>query len=152
MSSHSPSERDSPRRHDDVLGYLLKHAHLALEARTDAALAPLGVTSRDLGVLRVIAGGEARSQQEVAAVLGVDRTSMVALLDTLEREGIVSRHPSEQDRRRNVVELTEAGRKVFTGAEHTSLAVEHEFVASLGADGANQLQAALQSLLAVTPQ
>jgi DNA-binding MarR family transcriptional regulator len=42
------------------------------------------VTVRDLGVLRVIASREAQSQQEAAAVLGVDRTSMVALLDALD--------------------------------------------------------------------
>jgi DNA-binding MarR family transcriptional regulator len=135
-----------------VLGYLLKHAHLVLEARTDAALAPLGVTARDMGVLRVIVGGEAKSQQEVAAVLGVDRTSMVALLDTLEREGIVARRPFEQDRRRNAIELTEAGRKVFAEAEQRSVGVEHEFVNSLGAGGANELRASLRSLLAATSQ
>jgi hypothetical protein len=70
-----------------VLGYLLNHAHLALEHRAQAALADVGVTVRDLCVLRVIASGEAQSQQEAAAVLGVDRTSMVALLDALERRG-----------------------------------------------------------------
>jgi hypothetical protein len=58
-----------------VLGYLLKHAHLALEHRAQAGLAGIGVTVRDLGVLRVIASGDAQSQQEAAAVLGVDRTS-----------------------------------------------------------------------------
>src|SRR5487761_554164 len=73
------------------------------------ALADIGVTVRDLGVLRVIASGEAQSQQEAAAVLGVDRTSMVALLDALERQGIVARKPSEQDRRRNVIALTDPG-------------------------------------------
>jgi DNA-binding MarR family transcriptional regulator len=77
-----------------VLGYLLKHAHLALEHRAQAALADVGVTVRDLGVLRVIASGEAQSQQEAAAVLGVDRTSMVALLDALERQGILARRPA----------------------------------------------------------
>ena len=84
------------RARDDVLGYLLKHAHLALEHRAQAALADVGVTVRDLGVLRVIASGEAKSQQEAAAVLGVDCTSMVALLDAFERQGIVARRPSEQ--------------------------------------------------------
>jgi hypothetical protein len=59
----------------------------------------VGVTVRDLGVLRIIARGEAQSQEEAAAVLGVDGTSMVALLDALERQGIVARRPSEQDRR-----------------------------------------------------
>jgi DNA-binding MarR family transcriptional regulator len=75
------------------------------------------VTVGDLGVLRVIASGEAQSQQEAAAVLGVDRTSMVALLDTLERQGIIARRPSEQDRRRNVIALTDHGWEVFRQAE-----------------------------------
>jgi hypothetical protein len=44
-----------------VLGYLLKHAHLALEHRAQAALADVGVTVRDLGVPRVIASGKAQS-------------------------------------------------------------------------------------------
>lgn len=148
MSSHDRYDRTAVRRHDDVLGYLLKHAHLALEERSDAALAPLGITSRDLGVLRVIAGGEARSQQEVAAVLGVDRTSMVVLLDALERAGIVARRPSEEDRRRNVVDLTDSGRDLFARAERASLAVERDFTGALGVDGASDLGDALRTLLA----
>lgn len=147
MSKPNPAAPDQVRAHDDVLGYLLKHAHLALEQRTDAALADVGLTARDLGVLRVIAGGEARSQQEVAAVLGVDRTSMVALLDALERRGIVARQPSEQDRRRNVVRLTQDGRSLFQRAEQRSTEVERAFTATLGGAGGAELHRALQAVL-----
>lgn len=135
------------RSHDDVLGYLIKHVHLELERRSDAALAGLGVTSRDLGALRVIAGGEATSQQDVARVLGVDRTSMVALLDALEGRGIVARRPSEHDRRRNVVGLTGAGRRLFDRAESASLAVEQDFTSSLGTRAATELRHSLRRLL-----
>jgi len=147
VSKPSPAAADRVRAHDDVLGYLLKHAHLALEQRTDAALAGLGLTARDLGVLRVIAGGEARSQQEVATVLGVDRTSMVALLDALERRGIVARKPSERDRRRNAVELTQDGRSLFQRAEQHSIKAERAFTAALGDAGGAELRRALQALL-----
>jgi DNA-binding MarR family transcriptional regulator len=147
MSKPDPAAADRVRAHDDVLGYLLKHAHLALEQRTDAALADVGLTARDLGVLRVIAGGEARSQQEVAAVLGVDRTSMVALLDALERRGIVTRKPSERDRRRNVVELTQHGRTLFQRAEQRSTEAEQAFTAALGDAGGAELRRALQAVL-----
>jgi len=118
--------------------------------RTDAALADVGLTARDLGVLRVIAGGEARSQQEVAAVLGVDRTSMVALLDALERRGIVARKPSEHDRRRNVVELTQDGRNLFQRAEQRNTEVEQAFTAALGDAGRAELRRALQAVLDVS--
>lgn len=147
MSKQDPAVAERVRAHDDVLGYLLKHAHLALEQRTDAALADVGLTARDLGVLRVIAGGEARSQQEVAAVLGVDRTSMVALLDALERRGIVTRKPSELDRRRNVVELTRDGRSLFQRAEQRSIEVEQAFTAALGDAGGAELRRALKAAL-----
>lgn len=146
--STSPRPTGRPvRSHDDVLGYLIKHAHLELEKRSDAALAELGVTSRDLGALRVIAGGEAASQQDVARVLGVDRTSMVALLDALEGRGIVARRPSEHDRRRNVVELTSAGRQLFDQAESASLAAEQNFTASLSVRAATELRRSLRALL-----
>jgi DNA-binding MarR family transcriptional regulator len=147
MSKSDPAAPDRVRPHDDVLGYLLKHAHLALEQRTDAALADVGLTARDLGVLRVIAGGEARSQQEVATVLGVDRTSMVALLDALERRGIVARKPSDRDRRRNVVELTQDGRSLFQRAEQRSTEAEQAFTAALGDAGGAELRRALQAVL-----
>jgi DNA-binding MarR family transcriptional regulator len=135
------------RAHDDVLGYLLKHAYLALEQRTQAALAGMGMTVRDLGVLRVIAGGEAQSQQEVAAVLGVDRTSMVALVDALERRGIVARRPSGQDRRRNIVELTDEGWDVFRRAEDRYAEAERAFTSMLGDAGAAELRRVLRTVL-----
>ena len=152
MSKPGPTAADRVRAHDDVLGYLLKHAHLALEQQTDAALADMGLTARDLGALRVIAGGEARSQQEVAAVLGVDRTSMVALLDALESRGIVARKPAEQDRRRNVVELTPVGRSLFQRAEQRSTQAEQAFTAALGDAGGARLRRALRALLGASDQ
>jgi DNA-binding MarR family transcriptional regulator len=147
MSKRADSGRASIRERNEVLGYLLKHAHLALEGYTDAALARFGITSRDLGALRVIAGGEAKSQQDVAGILGVDRTSMVALLDALEHAGIVARRPSEQDRRRNVIELTKRGREILFQAEQVSLAVEKDFVGVLGDGGADDLRRALGALV-----
>ena len=147
MSNQADSGGTSIREPYEVLGYLLKHAHLALEGFTDAALARFGITSRDLGALRVIAGGEAKSQQDVAGILGVDRTSMVALLDALEHAGIVARRPSEQDRRRNVIELTKPGRKIVVQAEQASLAVERDFVGVLGDEGASDLRRTLGALV-----
>jgi DNA-binding MarR family transcriptional regulator len=147
VSRPDPAAADGVRARDDVLGYLLKHVHLSLEHRAQAALADLGVTVRDLGVLRVIASGEARSQQEAAAVLGVDRTSMVALLDALERQGIVARSPSQQDRRRNTIALTGHGWEVYREAESRYSAAERDFTATLGDAEAARLKQSLQTLL-----
>jgi DNA-binding MarR family transcriptional regulator len=129
------------------LGYLLKHAHLELLEQANKALAPLGIDGKELGVLVVIAGREPLSQQQVAQRLGVDRTTMVAMLDTLEGKGIVSRHPHAEDRRRNVVELTEAGRGIFTEALTVRDAAERAYLAPLSGPDARQLRSSLRAIV-----
>jgi DNA-binding MarR family transcriptional regulator len=151
MPRQDPDAAGPVRAPDDVLGYLLKHAHLALEQRAQAALEGTGLTVRDLGVLRVIADGGAQSQQEVAAVLGLDPTSLVALIDALERKGIVARRPAEQDRRRNIVALTSHGRQAFRQAETRYTEAERQFTAALGDAGAAGLRRALRTVLQAPP-
>ena len=77
------------------------------------ALAPFDIHARDLGVLLAIDRCESASQQQVAEILGVDRTTMVAIIDALEAKGIIVRRPDPEDRRRNVVELTQAGQTLL---------------------------------------
>jgi DNA-binding MarR family transcriptional regulator len=112
----------------DRLGYLLKHAQLAVTERTTAVLAPLGINGRELAVLTVLRedAGPALAQQQAAGKLNVDRTTMVDLVDVLEGKGLdrsdvtaavtdleergcLERTPDPADRRRNLVHLTTKG-------------------------------------------
>src|SRR4051794_25184092 len=99
------------------LGYLLKHAFFELEDLHGVHLADCAVNVRELSVLLLLDGREPESQQEAATRLGVDRTTMVGLLDGLEGKGLVVRLPDPADRRRNVVALTDAGRTALEGAK-----------------------------------
>lgn len=129
------------------LGYLLKHAQLRMVELSTKALAPFGINGRELAVLLVLAGHEPASQLQAAKRLGIDRTTMVGLLDTLEDKGLVSRHPHAEDRRRNVVELTEAGQDTLRSAKTASDAAEREFLAPLSARAAGQLVDALRTVV-----
>jgi DNA-binding MarR family transcriptional regulator len=129
------------------LGYLLKHARLRLGELAAAALAPYGLDGRELAVLLVLASGEPASQQEAARRLDVDRTTMVALVDALEDKGLVARHPHALDRRKNVVELTPAGRATLAGATQASNEAERRFLAPLTSSAAQQLKDALHALV-----
>jgi DNA-binding MarR family transcriptional regulator len=129
------------------LGYLLKHAQLQLAELTAEALAPYGITGRELAVLRVLAGGEPSSQQQAAGRLGIDRTSMVAFHDTLEGKGLVARRPDASDRRRNVVVLTAAGHDTLRRAARASDDAEQRFLAPLAPPAAEQLKRALHDLI-----
>ncbi|MET0426058.1 MAG: MarR family transcriptional regulator [Actinoplanes sp.] len=131
----------------DVLGYLLKHANLKLTALTDAALQPFGIDSKDFGMLRVLAHREPASQLQVAQTLGIDRTTMVALLDALERKGIVRRRPDPGDRRKNVVELTEPGLAAYDSAEAAYREAETAFLAGISPSASSQLRRTLRALV-----
>jgi DNA-binding MarR family transcriptional regulator len=133
------------------LGYLLKHATAQLHELNLAALEPLGIEPREHGVMLLIADHEPGSQQQAARRLGVDRTTMVAVVDALEGKGLVRRTADPADRRRNLVELTSAGRERLDAATAASDAAERAFLSALDADAAAGLRAALQTVLADAP-
>jgi DNA-binding MarR family transcriptional regulator len=129
------------------LGYLLKHVQQSLVLTAAPALAPYGIDGRELAVLAVLGGDLPLSQQEAAEQLGVDRTTMVALVDVLEGKGLVERHRSAHDRRKNIVELTAAGRRCLKGAGQARDRAERQFLAPLGDAEAARFVRALQTLV-----
>lgn len=142
-----PSGRMRRSEPNEVLSYLVKQAYRRLSALSKAALEPVGIDVRELGALTVLAGRQPLSQQEVAASLGVDRTTMVAVIDSLEAHGIVTREPDPADRRRNIVRLTAAGHAVYRDADAARIAAEEEFLAPLSRARAEHFRRALSSLL-----
>jgi len=130
------------------LGYLFKHALLELEHLHEVHLAPFGISARELAVLLFLDGREPESQQQAAQRLGVDRTTMVGLLDNLQGKGLVARRPDAEDRRRNVVELTAAGRRTLAGATRASDEAERQLLGDLDAEEAAQLRRLLGRLAA----
>ncbi|GAA3795756.1 hypothetical protein GCM10022206_39350 [Streptomyces chiangmaiensis] len=97
-------------------------------------------------VLVVLAGAEPLSQIEVAARLGVDRTTMVVLIDTLEDRGLVRRR-STHDRSKNVVELTDEGADCLRRGEEARRTAERRFLAPLDEQTATTLVHALRLLV-----
>jgi DNA-binding MarR family transcriptional regulator len=150
---HSPDQRspgelaaegEPPPALASRLGYLLKHAQLRLAGLTASALAPLGISGRQCAVLIAIDSRVPLSQQEVAGRLGVDRTTMVALIDELEDKGLVQRRQDPDDRRKNVVALTEVGRTTLRQATQATDGAERRFLGSLSDEQTAQLRVALR--------
>src|SRR4051794_34302952 len=129
------------------LVYLLKHAQLRMAELGTNALTPYGIDGREMGVLLALADREPASQQQAAQRLGIDRTTMVALLDALERKGLVARRPHAEDRRRNVVELTDTGQDILKRGRDASARAERQFLEPLSDDVARKFRSALQAVV-----
>src|SRR5215471_21220905 len=97
--------------------YLLRRVTDAAGRMANAALAALDLDTRHYTVLAVLAAGAGSSQRTIADTLGLDRATVVALVDKLESEGLARRAQSRADRRANAVELTASGRRVFKSAD-----------------------------------
>jgi DNA-binding MarR family transcriptional regulator len=133
------------------LGYLLKHAHLQFARESNAALAAYGITGSECAVLLEIDAREQPSQLDVGRRLGVDRTTMVAIIDVLEDRGLVARRAHPSDRRRNVVELTENGRTTLRAANDAHEKAERRFLSLLSDQDARTFRDALATLVAGKP-
>lgn len=127
------------------LGYLLKHAALQYADLTSTELAPLGITPQEWAALNCLDDQHERSQKEVAELLGIDRTTMVALIDRLQTQTWVERHPHPTDRRKNTVTLTPAGRAILKTGATIIDNCEHQFLAALTAPA--HLKHALQTVI-----
>lgn len=140
------TERDLGARLSARLTYLLKRALVELEDLHAEHLAPVGVSGRELAVLLLLAGRDPGSQQQAAGRLGVDRTTMVGLLDGLEAKGLVARRADAEDRRRNVLELTRDGQTALVRAVRASDEAERELLAELDDAESAQLRTLLTRL------
>ena len=103
-------------------------------------MGPSGVSGRELGILQLLDSQGPESQQQAAVRLGVDRTTMVAFLDSLEERGLVARKPDPEDRRRNLVGLTSEGRKALKRGKRASDQAERELLADLSERDAAKLR------------
>jgi DNA-binding MarR family transcriptional regulator len=142
-------ERDDlPRAMSDRLGFLLGRAHIAHRQVAEAALAPLGLAPRQFGALSLLADEGPLSQQRLGELMGVDRTTMVALVDGLERGGLVERERNPDDRRAYALRATARGRSVLGRAAAAVERAEEEFLATIPAREARQLKQILRKLIA----
>ena len=78
----------------ESVGYTLKQAAAALRTAMDAGLRPLGLSVSQYSCLELLGQRPGLSAAELARGAFVTRQSMNVLLQTLEREGDVTR-PSE---------------------------------------------------------
>ena len=101
----------------DDLGFLLSRASGQVVRATNAALAEHGLRVRQYSVLVLACEApDGLSQREVAAVLGLDPSQVVLLVDELTAAGLVERQAAEVDRRTRLVVATPEGRRVREAA------------------------------------
>ncbi len=79
----------------------------------EAALSEHGRNLREYWILCCLVEGDAASQATLGEILGVDRSDMVRLVDSLEKHNLAKRIKDPADRRRQIISITKKGERAF---------------------------------------
>jgi DNA-binding MarR family transcriptional regulator len=132
---------------DHCLCLYVQRAARVLARRFDEALRPLGITNGQFSLLMSLNRPESPGMTAVAALLGMDRTTLTAALKPLLRRGLVKIAADPKDRRGRLLDLTREGRSLLASALPIWEQTHSEAEARLG-DGshADRLRSDLRAL------
>lgn len=126
-------------------GFLLHRLGIGAERVIGRTLSRFGLRGRELRVLGFLQD-EGCSQRELVDATGLDRTTMVAVVDRLEELGLAERRRDDADRRKKVVVRSEQGTRRFAEAAAALADAEAEFLAPLSKAQQRTLNAILGEL------
>lgn len=121
-----------------LLGYRLRLAQQAVFRDFQGSVGELGISPGRAGMLLLIDANPGLSQSRLAGAIGLDRSTLVPILDDLERRGWVERRPGV-DRRTNGLTLTAAGGRFLAALRQRVLDHEKRVASRLNAAERRQL-------------
>ena len=129
-------------------GFLLTHARNTFLADMEREMTPLNLTAAQFLVVVGIAHKRARTLTEFTAFLGYDSGAMKRLLDRIEEKGIIRRVPCLEDRRSQILELTDEGRALYPRVMEAARVVHGRSLDGFTAQEVEQFQGFLQRVIA----
>lgn len=114
---------------NSLLGFRLRRAQSAFHRHFTTALSGVELTQKQVAVLWMIEANPGVSQIDLANLLEMDRATIMAIVDRLEKRELAVRRRSTSDRRRQELYVTDAGRRLLSEAKAAIAAHEQHFAA-----------------------
>jgi MarR family transcriptional regulator, lower aerobic nicotinate degradation pathway regulator len=135
----------------EFAGQLFFRLWRASHERTAEALETVGLTPPLFALLNVLGARTGAIQQELGQAMGIDPSTMVSLIDQLERAGLAKRRTHPKDRRAREVSITPKGRRALDQARGLAAQVEDDVLRGLKAAERGQLLTLLRQALSSAP-
>lgn len=115
---------------EDFVGYSLKRAYMILQEDFRAALGEGSMSPRVFSALSLVVQFPNITQSELARMLGIERSGLVAMVDELEAKKFIKRAPVPGDRRVQALVPLAAGQSAYADAlvkvkEHEAVLLKH---------------------------
>jgi DNA-binding MarR family transcriptional regulator len=142
LSSLGPSRKQLART-----GFLLNKAAQRIRELYEDALNPMKLSTKHAGVLLILEERGSISQHELGKCAYIDRTTIVNLIDDMEKLGLVERKAHPLDRRSHAIYLTAKGKGLLPLIDKNAVEAEKKFLAALSAQEQKNLVQTLRKLV-----
>lgn len=133
----------------ELVGYQLRRAQIQTFQHFASNLDGEGMRPGWFGLLIIVANNPGLSQTQLARSLGIDGSTMVAMIDRLEEKDWVRRERSKTDRRSHALKLTEAGAALLDRVTPKVLAHDSAIAQSLSDEERTDLLRLLRKVTGV---
>lgn len=127
-------------------GFLVAKAHQRLWSLFSEEMEKTGTDIPCCGVLHLLAENGPMSQQQLGRKLRIDRTTMVKMVDHLEKAKMARRKDHPDDRRVYLVDITPTGRKALTALQKIADQLERKLLIGFTEDEKTLIRRALLTL------
>jgi DNA-binding MarR family transcriptional regulator len=121
------------------VAFMLSSLGYAVSRRFHDVLRPLELEPGEFALLRAVAANEGEAQNTLAERLSISPSWMVAIVDELEKRGLLERRPHARDRRVRNLHLTAVGKKLLRQAERQAERFDREVAEALSEEERRQL-------------
>ncbi len=117
--TETKTRRRRPKRAVDygilpsLIGYNLRRAQVRNFQMIGESVGAYDITPGQFGVLVIIHANPGLNQSELGNAMNVDRSTVVAVIDRLEKRNLVVRDPSPMDRRSYALRLSDEGEELL---------------------------------------
>jgi MarR family transcriptional regulator, lower aerobic nicotinate degradation pathway regulator len=136
---HDDHASNQPTWIRDTPSWLISQTALIAQRIVNDALAAEGARRYHVAVLSALAEFGPSSQVEIGRRCGIDRSDIAAVMNELEGQGLIERRRDPNERRRNIVSLTEAGQARHAQLDRIVVAAQEALLAPLARDERSDL-------------
>jgi DNA-binding MarR family transcriptional regulator len=129
------------------LGYALFKTAVRMKTKMADLISPYGIIPAQIGIIMILKESGPMNQMTLGESMGVDKATMVKLIDGLEEQKLIKRTTPPEDRRAKLISLTEKGMKVQVAVLEKSKLMEADFLSPLSATEKKAFRTILDKLL-----
>ena len=128
------------------MGYHLRRAQIRFFNDYENSMGGVQITPGQFGVITLIAANPGLTQSTLARAIGIERFTMVAVIDVLESRSLVERRPSPVDGRSYALVLSDEDSDMLEQLKPMVLEHEKRVTANLDSEERSQLLRILSKL------